>query len=162
MKRFLNIGIGLLFIFGVSANAENGPSLLVDMSLEQLLNIPIKTRHFTEQLNSAPRPLSVYTDSTLHRNLVHSSYDLSLLVPNFSMHRNFGRYQERPVIRGVASIVGESPAGILIDGISVSNMTQSIPMRGLEQIEVLHGLCGHSLKLGGNRQALSLWLCTAF
>lgn len=139
MKRFLNIGIGLLFIFGVSANAENGPSLLVDMSLEQLLNIPIKTRHFTEQLNSAPRPLSVYTESTLHRNLVHSSYDLSLLVPNFSLHRNFGRYQERPVIRGVASIVGESPAGILIDGVSVSNIAQSIPMQGLEQIEVLRG-----------------------
>lgn len=140
MNTIRNIGTSLLFLYGATAAyAADAPSVLMEMSLEQLLNIPIKTRHFTEQLNRAPRPLSVYTASTLHANLVDSVYDLSLLVPNVSFHRNFGRYQERPVIRGVASIVGEPPAGILIDGVSVSNMAPSMLMPGLEQVEVLRG-----------------------
>lgn len=136
--EYTALGVAL-FISAAHVHAENSPESLMGLSLEQLLNIPIATRHYAEELNKAPRPFSVYTSNTLQANQIESVYDLALLVPNFSFHKNFGRYQERPVIRGVSTLVGEPPVGILLDGVSVSNVVNTLPMHSLERVEVLRG-----------------------
>lgn len=137
------LGKGIAFTLLCSASVawpnETSKVALEGLSLEQLLNIPIQTRLFTESINNAPRPLSIYTQASLRDNLVDSVFDLSLLVPNFSYRRNFGRYQERPVIRGVSTLIGEPPVGMMVDGVSVSHVSTTLPMVGLERIEVLRG-----------------------
>lgn len=112
---------------------------LFSLGLDQLLKIEVVSRRFSESFRQVGRPLSVITQEDIRNNLVTSVYDLALLTPNLSFRRSFGRWQERPVIRGVASLTGTPSAGILLDGSPVSLTSPTLGMHDIEQVEVLRG-----------------------
>lgn len=135
-----------------------------ELSLEELLDVNVSSQRFDQPFREVTRPLSVVTNDQLRANQVDSIFDLALLVPNFSLHRSFGRLQERPVIRGISALTGEPTAGLLIDGISSSNIVPTLSLHDIERVEVLRGpeaaLFGRSTFAGainfiGRRPSLS-------
>ncbi|WP_157964615.1 TonB-dependent receptor [Algibacillus agarilyticus] len=120
----------------VLAHEENS---LFNLSLAELLDITVDTRRIKENVIEVPRSLSVYTQNYLKQNNIHSIYDLSAQVANVSMRRSFGRMLERPVVRGLTTIVDEKTAGTLINGLTATELFSSMPLHDIEQIEILRG-----------------------
>ncbi len=137
-RRWLIIAGLFITQFSFSNQNESVESLF-NLTLEELLSFTITSRRYEESYRDTNRPLSVISSSDMQNNLLEDIYDLAYLVPNFSFRKNFGKRQERPVMRSISSINGEPPVGILIDGVSVSNISTTYSLTGVQHIEVLRG-----------------------
>lgn len=128
---------GVISTTASSAKAESTD--LFSLSLAELTNIKVSSRRQSESYRDVPRSMSVIPEATIDSNNLKSVYDLAWLVPNLSFRRSFGRWQERPVIRGISSITGEQPAGIFIDSTSVKDLSPTLPLFDFERVEVMRG-----------------------
>lgn len=132
----------LLVILGANAysdDQERELDQLLEMDLADLLQIKVKSSRSDEQFREVPNSLSIISHSQIDDFQLGDLYDLAYLVPNFSFRRSFGRWQERPAMRGVTAIVGDSSVGLLIDGISAEDTSTVLPLFDSEQVEVLRG-----------------------
>ncbi len=132
----------LILLYGTNAlsgNDREDTGDLFSLGLEELLNLEVVSRRFNENFRQVGHPLSVITEQQMKDNLVSSVYDLALLSPNLSFRRSFGRWQERPVIRGISSITGTPSAGILLDENPVSLVSPTLSLHDIEQVEILRG-----------------------
>lgn len=104
-----------------------------------LEEIVITARKKAETLQSAPITVTALTAESIQRLAFRDVADISLSVPGLSFGNDFGRQGERPVIRGQASILGESGVAFFIDGVYTSNSISNINVQEIERIEVVKG-----------------------
>lgn len=116
-----------------TASAQSGDT---QSFLEEIV---ITARKRSESLQTAPITVTALTAESLQRLAFRDVADISLSVPGLSFSNDFGRQGERPVIRGQASILGESGVAFFIDGVYTSNSISNINVQEIERIEVVKG-----------------------
>jgi len=107
---------------------------------EQVL---VTARKHSEKLAEVPLSVDLYTAVDLEQAGVRDIDDLALFIPGFSFEKTFGRQLDRPVMRGMSTILSgtqvEQNLGFYIDGVFVSGAISSTMFQNLERIEVMRG-----------------------
>lgn len=105
-------------------------------SIEDIL---ITARKKSETLQTAPISVGALTAESINQLAVRDVADIAKTVSGISFENDFGRQGDRPVIRGQASILGESGVAFFIDGVYTSNSITNINVQEIERIEVVKG-----------------------
>lgn len=136
-KQTLRAGSALALTAALfTPNAAIAQSDDEESYLEEIL---ITARKRSESLQTAPITVTALTAESIQRLAFRDIADISLSVPGLSFGNDFGRQSERPVIRGQASILGESGVAFFIDGVYTSNSISNINVQEIERIEVVKG-----------------------
>ena len=106
------------------------------MVLEEIV---VTARKRDESLQDIPLSISAFSVDQLRDKGIDNVHELAEATPGFAMDRGFGRFFDRPVIRGQSSILGGRNASFFVDGVYVSNSVASTTIDSLERIEVLRG-----------------------
>jgi len=101
--------------------------------------IVVTARKREENLQEIPLSISAFTVDQLRDRGIDNIHELAELTPGFAMDRGFGRFFDRPVVRGQSSILGGRNASFFVDGVYVNNTIASGTIDSLERIEVLRG-----------------------
>ncbi len=113
----------------------------VTVSAQQLAieEIVVTARKRDESLKDIPLSISAFSVDQLRDKGIDNVHELAEATPGFAMDRGFGRFFDRPVVRGQSSILGGRNASFFVDGVYVSNSVASTTIDSLERIEVLRG-----------------------
>ena len=103
------------------------------------LEIVVTARKREESLQSVPTSVSVTTQETIQRLGLDSLEEIANTTPGLFFDESFGRNGNRPVIRGQASILGESGVAFFIDGIYYTGSLADYDVDSIERIEVVKG-----------------------
>jgi outer membrane receptor protein involved in Fe transport len=157
MSRLVNLtGSSKLAIFTLSlmfvlhaaaahAQEARGPSELEDLSLDQLLNIRVKTASMRQQsLFDAPATSVVITRAQIRDGGYVHLGDILRDLPSVDSYGNFSEsFEAQFTIRGHA---GNNRFVILKDGIRMNPVTgelisvgENYPLNGVKQVEVIYG-----------------------
>lgn len=102
--------------------------------------IVVTARKQTESVLDVPIAVSAMTQAEIVDRQVSSVADLAIFTPGLSMNQAFGRYGDRPIIRGASNIgYSEGKVGVFIDGIPFFGDFSSIDLAGAERVEVIKG-----------------------
>ena len=101
--------------------------------------IVVTARKRDENLQDIPLSISAFSVDQLRDKGIDNIHELAEATAGFAMDRGFGRFFDRPVIRGQSSILGGRNASFFIDGVYVSGSVASTTIDALERIEVLRG-----------------------
>lgn len=101
--------------------------------------IIITARKRAESLQSAPITVGAITAEGIQQLAVRDIADIARTIPGISFENDFGRQGDRPVIRGQASILGESGVAFFIDGVYTTNSITNINVQEIERVEVVKG-----------------------
>lgn len=116
-------------------------TMAVPVSAQQLAieEITVTARKRSESLQEIPLSISAFSVDQLRDKGIDNIHELAEATPGFAMDRGFGRFFDRPVIRGQSSILGGSNASFFVDGVFVNGSIASTTIDSLERIEVLRG-----------------------
>lgn len=116
-------------------------TMAVPVSAQQLAieEITVTARKRSESLQEIPLSISAFSVDQLRDKGIDNIHELAEATPGFSMDRGFGRFFDRPVIRGQSSILGGANASFFVDGVFVNGSIASNTIDSLERIEVLRG-----------------------
>lgn len=106
------------------------------MVLEEIV---VTARKREESLQDIPLSIAAFTVDQLRDKGIDNVHELAEATAGFAMDRGFGRFFDRPVIRGQSSILGGSNASFFVDGVFVNGSIASTTIDSLERIEVLRG-----------------------
>lgn len=101
--------------------------------------ITVTARKRNESLQEIPLSISAFSVDQLRDKGIDNIHELAESTPGFAMDRGFGRFFDRPVIRGQSSILGGSNASFFVDGVYVNGSIASNTIDALDRIEVLRG-----------------------
>lgn len=123
------LGMGM----AAPAVAQNTDSVSGDV-------IVVTARKREESIQEVPVSVTAFTGDQLLEQAVSDFGELALRTPGLQFSQEFGRLGDRPVIRGQASILGESGVAYFVDGVYASAGTlQSYNLADIERIEVIKG-----------------------
>ena len=117
-------------------------SVAQEASLEEVI---VTARKQEESLQDAPVTVSAFTEAAIENRAAQSLDDIARFIPGLSFSKAFGRDTERPVIRGLGSILAgveigaEAGAAYFIDGIYYPGDLQGLNLQDLERVEVIKG-----------------------
>lgn len=106
------------------------------MVLEEIV---VTARKREESLQEIPLSIAAFSVDQLRDKGIDNVHELAEATAGFAMDRGFGRFFDRPVIRGQSSILGGSNASFFVDGVFVNGSIASTTIDSLERIEVLRG-----------------------
>lgn len=118
------------------ALAVTAPAAAQQIAIEE---ITVTSRKRAENIQDIPLSITAFTVDQLRDQGISSVHELAEQTAGFAMDRGFGRFFDRPVIRGQASILGNQNASFFVDGVFVSNTISSTTIDSLERIEVIRG-----------------------
>lgn len=118
------------------AFAVTEPVTAQQLAIEE---ITVTARKREENLQEIPLSISAFSVDQLRDKGIDNIHELAEITPGFAMDRGFGRFFDRPVIRGQSSILGGSNASFFVDGVFVNGSIASNTIDSLERIEVLRG-----------------------
>lgn len=102
--------------------------------------IVVTARKREENIQEVPVSVTAFTGDQLLEQAVSNFEELALRTPGLQFSQEFGRLGDRPVIRGQASILGESGVAYFVDGVYASAGTlQSYNLADIERIEIIKG-----------------------
>ena len=101
--------------------------------------IVVTARKREETLQDVPTTVAVATAETIDRLNLNSLEDISKTTPGIIFDDSLGRDANRPVIRGQASILGQSGVAYFIDGIYFTGSLADYDVETIERIEVVKG-----------------------
>lgn len=101
--------------------------------------ITVTARKRNESLQEIPLSIAAFSVDQLRDKGIDNIHELAEATPGFAMDRGFGRFFDRPVIRGQSSVLGGSNASFFVDGVFVNGSIASTTIDSLERIEVLRG-----------------------
>lgn len=115
-----------------------------DRSFEPWIEeVYVYARKRVEKFAEVPLSIDLYTSRDLQDAGVRDIDDLALFIPGFSFEKSFGRQLDRPVMRGMSTILSgtqiEQNVAFYIDGVFVSGAISSTMFQNLERIEVVRG-----------------------
>lgn len=118
------------------AFAATEPVTAQQLAIEE---ITVTARKREENLQEIPLSISAFSVDQLRDQGIDNIHELAETTPGFAMDRGFGRFFDRPVIRGQSSILGGSNASFFVDGVFVNGSIASNTIDSLERIEILRG-----------------------
>jgi outer membrane receptor protein involved in Fe transport len=109
--------------------------------VENAGEIVVTARRIEERLQDVPLSIRALTGKDLKDRSITSLSELSTFTPGLSYSADFGRTQERPVIRGISALRPEAPqpVSVFIDGIFVRDGALSLGLDDAAQVEVIKG-----------------------
>jgi len=124
------LGIGAL---STSVFAQEG------RSAQALDEIVVTARKREESLQDVPISVTAFSGDRLSELQIRNATDIAEFTPGFSFQSYLGRDEDRPVVRGMANILGQANASFFIDGVYVPGSIASTELRNLERVEVIKG-----------------------
>lgn len=110
-----------------------------------LAEIIVTARRKQETLQDTPVAVSVVTSETIQSQGLNSLDDFSKLSTGISFSQAFGRFTDRPVIRGASNVLAgvqfgvETGAAYFVDGIYFQGDLQSFDPSSIERVEIVKG-----------------------
>ena len=112
------------------------PAAAQNIAIEEIV---VTSRLRSESVQDIPLSITAFTVDQLRDQGIRDIKDLAEMTAGFAMDDGFGRFFDRPVIRGQASILGNQNASFFVDGVFVSNTISSTTIDSLERIEIVRG-----------------------
>jgi len=108
------------------------------LALEQIV---VTARRVAELLQDVPLSITALTGKEIQERGISSIADLSLYTPGLTYSPDYGRTQERPVIRGISALRPEAPqpVSVFIDGVFVRDAALGLAIDDAERVEVIKG-----------------------
>lgn len=140
---YSSITLALLLCAG-NAVADVGeeagaPPASGNATVHSLDQITVTARGVSEPLQQMPLPITAMSEQTIEKKGLNDVRDIANLSPSFSFKSAYGRGFDRPVIRGMANIQGESNASFFIDGVYVEGDISSYGLENIQRVEVIRG-----------------------
>lgn len=106
-----------------------------------LIEVVVTARKVGERLQDVPLSIRALTDKDLEARGIASLSDLSLFTPGLSYSADYGRVQERPVIRGISALRPEAPqpVSVFVNGVFVRDAALGLLLDDARRIEVIKG-----------------------
>ncbi len=135
MKIVRSLALALTALSPMAVYAQDAP-VEDDGGPDEII---VTARKFAENLQNAPTSVAVVTAASIERLGLDSIQDLSKTTSGLIFDDSFGRDANRPVIRGQASILGQSGVAFFIDGIYYSGSIADYDVDSIERVEVVKG-----------------------
>ena len=117
MRKFLVFAfIGIIFFHSIASETPDG--LMISVDLEEVIIIPARE---TTSLRQQPVAFSLISAEQIERLNINSLQELSLFVPNFTMHDYGSRTTSSIFVRGIGSRMNEPSVGLYVDNIPFLN-----------------------------------------
>ena len=110
-----------------------------------LEEIVVTARKREESLQEVPLAVTALSAADITNRQVNSIDDLAKFAPGLVFSRSFGRSNERPVVRGLASVLAgtnatvETGVAYFVDGVYYPGDIQTLDMAEVERVEVIRG-----------------------
>ncbi|WP_269789732.1 TonB-dependent receptor [Stenotrophomonas sp. Iso1] len=122
-----------------SAEASSATPAASNDAVSSLDKITVTARGVSEPLQQMPLPITAMSEQTIEKKGLTDVRDIANLSPSFSFKSGYGRGFDRPVIRGMSNIQGESNASFFIDGVYVEGDISSYGLENIQRVEVIRG-----------------------
>lgn len=136
------VSMGVAALAGQPTFAQSNAAEARGPTLEEVV---VTARKREESLQDVPLPVTALSAADIANRQVTSLDDVAKFTPGLVFSKNFGRATERPVIRGLASVLAgtnasvETGAAYFIDGVYYQGAIQSLDMNDVERVEVIRG-----------------------
>lgn len=123
------------------ANASMAVQPESSLGSTALIEVHVTARKTGERLQDVPLSIRALTDKDLEARGISSLSDLSLFTPGLSYSADYGRTQERPVIRGISALRPEAPqpVSVFVNGVFVRDAALGLLLDDAKRIEVIKG-----------------------
>jgi iron complex outermembrane recepter protein len=103
--------------------------------------VTVTARRVGELLQDVPLSIRALSGAELQEKGIGSISELSLYTPGLSYSQDFGRTQERPVIRGISALRPEAPqpVSVFIDGVYMRDGVLGVLLDDAQRVEVIKG-----------------------
>jgi len=138
----LVVSLGASALAGQTAIAQSGGATAQAPSLEEVV---VTARKREESLQDVPLPVTALTEADISNRQVSSLDDVAKFTPGLVFSKVFGRATERPVVRGLASVLAGTNASVetgvayFVDGVYYPGDIQSLDMNDVARVEVIRG-----------------------
>jgi outer membrane receptor protein involved in Fe transport len=138
----LVVSLGASALAGQTAIAQSGGATAQGPSLEEVV---VTARKREESLQDVPLPVTALSEADIANRQVSSLDDVAKFTPGLVFSKNFGRATERPVVRGLASVLAGTNASVetgvayFVDGVYYPGDIQSLDMADVARVEVIRG-----------------------
>ena len=119
-----------------SAKADSGPALQ---------EVVVTARKREESLQEVPLAVTAFSAEDISNRQVNSLDDIAKFAPGLVFSKSFGRSNERPVVRGLASVLAgtnatvETGVAYFVDGVYYPGDIQTLDMGEVQRVEVIRG-----------------------
>jgi outer membrane receptor protein involved in Fe transport len=138
----LVVSMGAATLAAQPAFAQSDSAEVRGPSLEEVV---VTARKREESLQDVPLPVTALSAADIANRQVTSLDDVAKFTPGLVFSKNFGRATERPVVRGLASVLAGTNASVetgvayFVDGVYYQGAIQSLDMNDVERVEVIRG-----------------------
>ena len=136
------VSMGVAALAGQPTFAQANAAESRGPTLEEVV---VTARKREESLQDVPLPVTALSAADIANRQVTSLDDVAKFTPGLVFSKSFGRTTERPVVRGLASVLAgtnasvETGAAYFIDGVYYQGAIQSLDMNDVERVEVIRG-----------------------
>ena len=138
----LVVSMGAATLAGQPALAQSGGATAQGPSLEEVV---VTARKREESLQDVPLPVTAFTEAEIANRQLTSLDDVAKFTPGLVFSKVFGRATERPVVRGLASVLAGTNASVetgvayFVDGVYYPGDIGSLDMNDVTRVEVIRG-----------------------
>ena len=141
----------LALVLSMGATALTGQTALAQSAAAEsakgptLEEVVVTARKREESLQDVPLPVTALTEADIDNRQLSSLDDVAKFTPGLVFSRTFGRATERPVVRGLASILAGTNASVetgvayFVDGVYYPGDIQNLDMNDVARVEVIRG-----------------------
>lgn len=135
------LAAGATTLSGPVAFAQ-GAAAAEGLALEEIV---VTARKREESLQEVPLAVTALTSTDITNRGLGSLDDVAAFTPGLVFSKSFGRTADRPVMRGLGSILAASNATVetgvayFVDGVYYPGDIQSLDLNDLERVEVIRG-----------------------
>ena len=119
-----------------AADAINSASVNATQTLPA---VTVTARKRNELNQDVPGSVAVVTDKQIERNHIKSVDELAKLTAGLTFDADFGRLQDRPILRGQSTIIGETGVSYFVDGVYYTGSILDFNLADVASIEVIKG-----------------------
>ncbi len=136
------VSLGVATLAGQPTLAQSNTVEARGPTLDEVV---VTARKREESLQDVPLPVTALSAADIANRQVTSLDDVAKFTPGLVFSKSFGRATERPVVRGLASVLAgtnasvETGAAYFIDGVYYQGAIQSLDMNDVERVEVIRG-----------------------
>jgi outer membrane receptor protein involved in Fe transport len=136
------VSMGVAALAGQPTFAQSNAAEARGPTLEEVV---VTARKREESLQDVPLPVTALSAADIANRQVTSLDDVAKFTPGLVFSKVFGRATERPVIRGLASVLAGTNASVetgvayFVDGVYYPGDIQSLDMNDIARVEVIRG-----------------------
>jgi outer membrane receptor protein involved in Fe transport len=142
----LSVAAVVTMIVSQGAHGQgSGPAAAQAQETVGLEEVLVTARKRQESLQDVPLAVTALTAEQITDRQVQSIDDVAKFTPGLVFSKAFGRSTERPVVRGLASVLAgtnatvETGVAYFVDGVYYPSDIQSLDLADVERIEVIRG-----------------------